>query len=87
MADQSMALAGQSLLLATHALGLDARWMRAPLFCPDMANAKLDWPADWLPLALVAVGYAVGERRKERFTLTTRVRFLDQRVKVPFRTT
>ena len=77
MAVQSTAMAGQNLLLAAHALGLGACWMCAPLFCPDVVRETLDLPVDWLPQGLVTVGYAAEERRKERFTLTTRARFLD----------
>ncbi len=35
MAVQSLGAAAQNLLLAAYALGLDAGWLCAPLFCPD----------------------------------------------------
>ena len=38
MAVQSVAMAGQNLLLAAHNAGLGACWMCAPLFCPDVVR-------------------------------------------------
>ena len=77
MAVQSTAMAGQNLLLAAHGLGLGACWMCAPLFCPEVVRETLALPADWMPQGLVTVGYAAEERQKQRFSLATRVRFLD----------
>lgn len=57
MASQSLAAALQNFLLAAHDRGLAAGWICAPLFCPDVACAALELPADWEPQALVLVGY------------------------------
>jgi F420 biosynthesis protein FbiB-like protein len=76
MATQSLALAGQNLLLAAHAEGLGACWLCAPLFCPDVVRATLDLPLDWEPQALISLGWPAESPEKERETLTSRVRFL-----------
>jgi F420 biosynthesis protein FbiB-like protein len=67
MAVQSVAMAGQNLLLAAHHAGLGACWMCAPLFCPDVVHAALDLPTYWEPQALITLGYAAEERQKHRF--------------------
>ncbi len=41
MAIQSLGAAAQNFLLALHAEGLDAGWMCAPLFCPDVIRDHL----------------------------------------------
>ncbi len=66
MAIQSVAMAGQNVLLMAHALGLGACWMCAPLFCPDVVQAALDLPADWQPQALITVGFPAEEKSKPR---------------------
>lgn len=76
MAVQSVAMAGQNLLLAAHALGLGACWLCAPLFCPDVVRNSLDLPADWQPQGLITVGYPVESREKGREPLASRVRFV-----------
>lgn len=68
MAVQSTAMAGQNVLLMAHALGLGACWMCAPLFCPDVVQNALALPADWLPQALITVGYPAEEKSKPRKT-------------------
>jgi len=73
MAVQSTAMAGQNLLLAAHALGLGACWMRAPLFSPQVVIDLLNLPTDWHPQALVTVGWAAETRQKTRFPLHSRV--------------
>lgn len=73
MAVQSVAMAGQNLLLAAHAVGLGACWMCAPLFCPDVVQAALKMPNDWLPQALITLGYPAQTREKTRHTLEGRV--------------
>ena len=57
MATQSLALAGQNLLLAAHAEGLGACWLCAPLFCPEVVRASLGLPADWEPQAFISLGW------------------------------
>jgi F420 biosynthesis protein FbiB-like protein len=66
MAVQSVAMAGQNLLLAAHALGLAACWMCAPLFCPDVVSQTLALPPDWEAQALISLGYPAQERQRER---------------------
>lgn len=76
MAAQSVAMAGQNLLLAAHSLGLGACWLCAPLFCPDVVRTTLNLPADWQPQGLITVGYPAESREKGREPLASRVRFL-----------
>jgi len=73
MAVQSVALAGQNLLLAAHHYGLGACWMCAPLFAPDLVRDVLELPPDWQPQALITLGYAAEEKTKERASVETRV--------------
>ena len=73
MAVQSMAMAGQNLLLAAHGLGLAACWMCAPLFCPEVARDALALPEDWQPQGLIGIGYPAETREKTRHPLETRV--------------
>jgi F420 biosynthesis protein FbiB-like protein len=73
MAVQSVAMAGQNILLAAHDVGLGACWMCAPLFCPDVVIDALSLPDDWQPQALLTVGYPAETREKTRKTLETSV--------------
>jgi F420 biosynthesis protein FbiB-like protein len=73
MAVQSVAMAGQNLLLAAHALGLGACWLCAPLFCGDAVRETLNLPADWQPQGLVTVGYPAETKEKTRQPLETRL--------------
>ena len=57
MAVQSVAMAGQNLLLAIHAAGLGACWLCAPLFCPDVVGEVLGLPEAWQPQGLITLGY------------------------------
>ena len=66
MAAQSVAMAGQNVLLAAHSLGLGACWVCAPLFCPDVVQSVLNLPADWQPLGLITAGYPAETKQKER---------------------
>jgi F420 biosynthesis protein FbiB-like protein len=66
MAVQSVAMAGQNLLLAAHAHGLGACWMCAPLFCPEVVRAALDLPPDWEPQGVITLGYPAETREKTR---------------------
>ena len=57
MAIQSLGAAAQNFLLALHALGLDAGWMCAPLFCPDLIVRDIGiCPANLEPHAMFPVG-------------------------------
>jgi coenzyme F420-0:L-glutamate ligase/coenzyme F420-1:gamma-L-glutamate ligase len=58
MAIQSLGAAVQNLLLTVYAAGLDAGWMCAPLFCPDVVRDFLGLDPALIPHALIAVGYA-----------------------------
>jgi F420 biosynthesis protein FbiB-like protein len=73
MAVQSIAMAGQNLLLAAHEAGLGACWMCAPLFCPDVVHSALDLPDDWQAQALVTLGYPAEAREKTRQPVETKV--------------
>jgi F420 biosynthesis protein FbiB-like protein len=66
MAVQSVAMAGQNLLLAAHEAGLAGCWMCAPLFVPDVVRDVLRLPADWQPQALLTLGYPAETREKTR---------------------
>lgn len=61
MAAQSLGAAIQNLLLTLYAGGLDAGWMCAPLFCPEVVRAALDLPPSLTPHALLPIGYAAKE--------------------------
>ncbi len=70
MAVQSVAMAGQNLLLAAHAEGLAAGWLCAPLFAPDAVHSALELPQTWEPQGLILLGYADEQiRKKERIPL------------------
>jgi nitroreductase len=56
MAVQSVAMAGENLLLAAHAEGLGAVWICAPLFAQETARASLDLPRSWEPQGLLLIG-------------------------------
>lgn len=68
MAIQSFGAAVQNFLLSIHASGLDAGWMCAPLFCPDIVREALGLPEPVIPHALIPVGYAAKDpvRRPRR---------------------
>jgi F420 biosynthesis protein FbiB-like protein len=67
MAVQSIGSAIQNLLLSLYASGLDAGWMCAPLFCPDVVRESLGLPEGLIPQAMIPIGYAVKEPvRRER---------------------
>lgn len=53
----SLGAAVQNLMLAATAAGLASCWVAAPVFCPDEARSALALPAEWVPQALVLVGY------------------------------
>jgi F420 biosynthesis protein FbiB-like protein len=68
MAVQSIGSAIQNLLLSLYASGLDAGWMCAPLFCPEVVRESLGMPEGMIPQAMIPVGYAEKEpvRRARR---------------------
>jgi F420 biosynthesis protein FbiB-like protein len=76
MATQSLALAGQNLLLAAHSEGLGACWLCAPLFCADVVRKTLDLPWDWEPQAFISLGWPGESPQKDRESLNTRVKYL-----------
>jgi len=61
MAIQSIGAAIQNLLLSVYADGLDAGWMCAPLFCPDVVREALGLDPSLIPHAMIPVGYAAKE--------------------------
>lgn len=73
MTIQSVAMAGQNILLAAHHNGLGACWMCAPLFCPDVVRDALALPDDWEPQGIITMGYPAQERQRERKALETSV--------------
>jgi nitroreductase len=70
MAIQSLGAAVQNMLLMAYDLGLDAGWMCAPLFCPDIVCDVLQLDQRLIPHALITVGYAAADpKRRERLPL------------------
>lgn len=61
MAVQSLGAAVQDFLLSIYAAGLDAGWMCAPLFCPDVVRETLGLEPGLDPHALIPVGLAASE--------------------------
>jgi coenzyme F420-0:L-glutamate ligase / coenzyme F420-1:gamma-L-glutamate ligase len=57
MGEQSVALAGGTLLLAAHAEGLGGVWICAPLFAPEAVQTSLLLPQTWQPQVLILLGY------------------------------
>lgn len=78
MAVQSVAMAGQNLLLAAHHYGLGACWLCAPLFAPDVVRRVLELPQDWEPQGFVTIGYPAETRHKARAPLEERVIFVPE---------
>jgi coenzyme F420-0:L-glutamate ligase/coenzyme F420-1:gamma-L-glutamate ligase len=66
MAVQSVAMAGQNLLLAAHVEGLGAGWMCAPLFAPEAVHRALELPQTWEPQGLILLGHAADQGRKKK---------------------
>ncbi len=65
MGVQSVAMAGENLLLAACSEGLAGVWVCAPLFAPQAANQALDLPETWQAQGLLLLGYPA-ESPKER---------------------
>ncbi len=53
----SLGAAVENLMLAATDLGYASCWVAAPIFCPEEARDALALPEEWLPHALVMVGY------------------------------
>lgn len=67
MAVQSLGASVQNMLLTAYQLGVDAGWMCAPLFCPDIVRKALDLPESHIPQALIPIGYVdVEPKRRPR---------------------
>ena len=78
MAIQSMGAAIQNMLLMAFDLGLDAGWMCAPLFCPEIVCNVLHLDSNLLPHALITIGYAAEDpKRRERLPLSSLIVRLD----------
>jgi F420 biosynthesis protein FbiB-like protein len=72
MAIQSIGAAIQNMLLMAYDLGLDAGWMCAPLFCPEVVCEALDLDKRLIPQALITIGYAAADpHRRERLPLSS----------------
>jgi coenzyme F420-0:L-glutamate ligase/coenzyme F420-1:gamma-L-glutamate ligase len=79
MSVQSVAMAGENLLLAAHASGLGAVWMCAPLFAPHIVQNALVLPEGWQPQGLVLLGYpAKPPTPRERKPLADICLYLDE---------
>ena len=57
MALLSLGAAVENFMLAAADVGLASCWVAAPIFCPEEARDALALPDEWLPHALVLVGY------------------------------
>jgi F420 biosynthesis protein FbiB-like protein len=57
MAVQSVAMAGENLLLAIQEEGLGGVWMCAPLFVPEVVQQVLDLSQTWQAQGLILLGY------------------------------
>lgn len=72
MAIQSIGAAIQNMLLMAYELGLDAGWMCAPLFCPEVVVDALKLDSRLVPQAMITVGYAAADpKRRERLPLSS----------------
>jgi coenzyme F420-0:L-glutamate ligase / coenzyme F420-1:gamma-L-glutamate ligase len=72
MAIQSIGAAIQNMLLMAYDLGLDAGWMCAPLFCPEVVCEALGLDQRLIPQALITIGYAAADpQRRERLPLSS----------------
>ena len=77
MAVQSVAMAGQNIMLLAHAEGLGTCWMCAPLFSPESVHAVFDIPDAWIPQGLILLGYPVRPgRERPRKNLSEVVRWI-----------
>jgi len=78
MAIQSIGAAIQNMLLMAYDLGLDAGWMCAPLFCPEVVCDALKLDTRLIPQALITIGYAAADpKRRERLPLSSLIVHFD----------
>jgi len=78
MAVQSIGAAIQNMLLMAYTMGLDAGWMCAPLFCPEVVCDALSLDPRLIPQALITVGYAAADpKRRERLPLDSLIVHFD----------
>ncbi len=78
MAIQSMGAAIQNMLLMTYNLGLDAGWMCAPLFCPEIVRESLQLDDALIPQAMIPIGYAAADpKRRGRLPLSSLVSYIE----------
>lgn len=57
MGIQSVAMAGENILLTAHAEGLGGCWVCAPLFVPALVREELGLHPDWEPQGMILLGY------------------------------
>jgi len=57
MGVQSVAMAGQNLMLAAGKFGLGSVWMCAPLFAQETVQKALNLPSTWQPQGMILLGY------------------------------
>lgn len=79
MAIQSIGAAIQNMLLMAYDLGLDAGWMCAPLFCPEVVCDTLSLDTQLIPQAMIIVGYAAADpKRRARLPLSSLVAYFEE---------
>ncbi len=79
MATQSLGAAIQNMLLMAYDLGLDAGWMCAPLFCPEVVCDTLSLDNRLIPQAMITVGYAAADpKRRPRLPLSSLVVYFEE---------
>jgi len=66
MGIQSVAMAGQNLLLAANILGLAGVWICAPLFSPQAVRQVLQLPESWSPQGLILLGFPAAAPRQKK---------------------
>jgi coenzyme F420-0:L-glutamate ligase / coenzyme F420-1:gamma-L-glutamate ligase len=72
MAIQSLGACVENMLLAAYVSGIDAGWMCAPLFCPEIVGDALDLDPALTPHGLIAMGHAAADpKRRPRRSLDT----------------
>jgi F420 biosynthesis protein FbiB-like protein len=59
LASQSLAAALQNMLLTATSFGLGGCWFSAPLFCQEAVKKVVGLPEDYIPQALVTLGYPI----------------------------